>query len=287
MKEQIVETPNKFSRKRIVIKIFSSVVVLAVLLVVFASYAMGKGKKGGVNQKSSAKRVLIYTKNGKGYVHKNIPYCVACMERICKKHGWSYEVSNDPGIFTWDKIKTFDALIFANTNNEAFDNDSQRKVFQKYIHNGGGFMGIHSASGSERHWPWFWANLGGKFLRHAPLNNFEIKVIDRNNPSTSFLGKTWKWKDECYYLNNLNPDIHVLLAADLRTVKDKGKAKYPGDVFGNYFPLCWCQEFEGGRQWYTALGHSPEFYSNPVFVRHLEGGLIWVLDKKQAKRWGN
>jgi type 1 glutamine amidotransferase len=101
--------------------------------------------------------VLIYTKNGKGYVHDNIPASVECLKGICTTNGWTYEVTDNAGIFTQEKIKGFDVLVFSNTNNETFDSNDQRQVFQGYIRGGGGFVGIHSACGSERAWPWFWA----------------------------------------------------------------------------------------------------------------------------------
>ena len=91
--------------------------------------------------------------------------------------------------------------------------------------------------------------------------------------------KIWQREDECYYLSNLNPDIHVLLAADLNTVEDDSKDEYPGKMFGGYFPVSWCHEFDGGRQWYTSLGHKIQYYSEPDFLRHLLGGILWVLDK--------
>ena len=233
---------------------------------------------------TNKQNVLIYTKNGKGYVHDNIQASVDCLKDICSKNNWTCEVSDDPSIFTAEKIKTFDVLIFSNTNNEAFDTDAQKKVFQNYIRNGGAFVGVHSASCSERDWPWFWANVGGKFLRHPPLQPFDIKVIDRDHPSTNFLDPVWKWEDECYYLDHLNPDIHVLLAADLTTVEDDQKDKYPGETAERYLPLCWCHEFDGGRQWQTALGHKIEHYKDANFIKHITGGIIWAMDKgKSAK----
>jgi len=226
------------------------------------------------------KHVLIYTKNGKGFVHKNIPDSVKCLEKICKENNWTFEATDDASVFTKEKISTFDVLVFSNTNNKTFDTEEQKKVFQAYIRSGGGFVGIHSACGSERDWPWFWANLGGKFLYHPVIQPFDLKVVDKKNPSTAHLGDIWKWKDdECYFLNELNPGIHVLLAVDLRSVDDDGKKKYPGRTFGDYFPLSWCQEFDGGRQWYTALGHKSEHYKDENFVRHLTGGIRWVISK--------
>lgn len=225
------------------------------------------------------KRVLIYTKNGTGYVHQNIPASVECLKKICTENQWAFEVTDDAAVFTPEKIRTFDVLVFSNTNNQTFDTDEQKKVFQDYIRSGGGFVGIHSACGSERQWPWFWANLGGKFIRHAVFQPFDIKVIDKGHPSTQHLPDIWKWEDECYFTNELNPCLHILLAVNLNSIKDDKKDLYPGRTFGDYFPLCWCQEFEGGRQWYTALGHQPAHYEDKNFVRHLSGGIAWAMRK--------
>lgn len=231
-----------------------------------------------------AENVLIYTRNGEGYVHDNIPASVACLEKICARQDWTCEVTDDPSIFTADAIKAFDAVIFCNTNNEAFETDAQRHVFKDYIQNGGGFVGVHSACGSERQWPWFWANLGGKFVRHPKLQPFKMKVIDKTHPSTAHLENAWAWEDECYFMDELNPRIHVLLAVDLKTVEDDGKQDYPGRIFGDFFPLVWCQEFDGGRQWYTALGHKDEHYEDENYIKHLTGGIQWVMRKETVKK---
>jgi type 1 glutamine amidotransferase len=229
--------------------------------------------------------VLIYTKNGKGFLHDNIAASVECLKKICEVNGWTYEATDSAAVFdAADKINTFDVLVFSNTNNETFDNESQRKVFQDYIRGGGGFVGIHSTCGSERNWPWFWANLGGKFFRHPPLQKFDIEVIDKTHPSTEHLPAIWKWEDEFYYINELNPHVNILLAGDLRTLNDDKKEVYPGRVFGDYFPLCWSQEFDGGFQWYTALGHKIGYYKDDNFVKHLEGGIRWVMSKTAAAK---
>ena len=224
-------------------------------------------------------RVLIYTKNGEGYVHENIASSVAAMEKICAGEGIKTDVSDDPSVFTQENLKRYDAIIFSNTNNEGFDTKEQKKAFQEYIRSGGGFMAIHSANATEREWPWYWAMVGGKFIRHAPHQEFDVLVTDPDHLSTLHLPARWTIKDECYYSFQLNPDIHVVLSADMTTVEDEGKDEYPGETFGQLFPLAWCHEFEGGRQFYTALGHDPWFYEDPLFVKHLRGGLLWVMPK--------
>jgi len=232
------------------------------------------------------KRVLIFTKNGlslngkKGYVHKNIPSSIKALEEICKLEKIETTASEDASLFTDHNLAQYDLIIFSNANNEVFDTEEQKQAFQKYIRNGGGFIGIHSANAVERDWPWYWALVGGKFVRHAPHQEFDVVVTDPDHPSTEFLNEKWVVDDECYYSNNLNPDIHVLLSADMTTVEDKRKSEYPSTIFGNYFPLCWSHEFDGGRQWYTALGHDAETYNDPIFRKHLRGGILWVLEKK-------
>jgi len=225
------------------------------------------------------KRILIYTKNGEGYVHENIAASVAALEKICTGEGYKTDVSDDPSVFTPENLEHYAAIVFSNSNNEGFDTQEQKKAFQAYIRGGGGFMAIHSANATEREWPWYWAMVGGKFIRHAPHQEFDVVLTDGDHPSTAHLPERWTIKDECYYSFQLNPDIHVLLSADMTTVEDEGKDEYPGETFGQLFPLAWYHEFEGGRQFYTALGHDPWFYEDPLFVEHLRGGLLWVLAK--------
>ncbi len=224
------------------------------------------------------KKVLIYTKNGEGFIHDNIQASVDMLSELADENGIEFVVSDQPSIFTEDQLKNFDALIFTNTNNDAFDNDEQRLAFKRYIQAGGGFVGIHSACGSERNWPWFWKMLGGTFVRHPPYQEFTVKVIDPNHPSTSFITNDWAWEDEAYYLNHLYPGINVLLAHDMTTIEDKGKDEYPGVVFGQLYPGAWCQEFEGGKQWYTSYGHHIKHYSDPIYRRHVLGGILWTID---------
>jgi uncharacterized protein len=223
------------------------------------------------------KKILIYTKNGEGYVHENIETSVKTIRELCAEEGIKTDVSNDPSVFTQENLKQYDALFFSNSNNKGFDTEEQKKAFQDYCRSGKGFGALHSANATERDWPWYWALVGGKFIRHAPFQSFDVVVIDPNHPSTSHLPARWTVEDECYYSNQLNPDFHVLLAVDMETVQDSGKVQYPGEIFGQKFPLCWSQTFEGGRQWYSALGHDPKFYNDPLFRSHVKGGILWIL----------
>ncbi len=233
---------------------------------------------------AAAPRVLIYQKNGKGFVHDNLAASAAAIRDLGNQNGFGVDVSTNPAVFTDANLKAYRALIFANSNNEAFENDEQRAAFQRYIRSSGGFVGIHSSTGSERHWDYFQQVQGAKFLRHAPLGKFTMAVVDSKHPATAHLKEKWAWADECYFFTNINPAIHVLLAVDVETLADPKLRSAPGEQVKGVFPLAWYQQFDGGRQFYTSLGHKSEYYSDPIFRQHLLGGIRWVLGEDNGQR---
>lgn len=225
-----------------------------------------------------APRILVYTRNGltlegkKGYIHENRASSVAAIQRLGVEHGFAVEVSDDPEIFTDATLRRYRALVFANTNNQVLATEAQQAALQRYIRAGGGFVGIHSAVGSMRAWPWFWSLIGGSFVRHPKLQEFTIRVVDAHHPSTAFMGGQFRWTDEFYYLRDMPPNLHVLLAGELATLDDPQKPK--GEATR---PLAWCHAFEGGRAWTTTLGHREEHYADPFFQNHLLGGIRWAM----------
>jgi type 1 glutamine amidotransferase len=225
-------------------------------------------------------RVLVYQKNGEGFVHDNLAASAAAIQEMGKQHGFDVDVSTNAAVFTDANLKKYRVLVFANSNNEAFESDEQRAAFQRFIRGGGGFMGIHSSTGSERHWAYFQQVQGARFLRHSPLQKFTINVLDSKHPSTAHLTIIWAWEDECYFFTNINPGIKVLLAADTRSLKDPKLGMAPGRKLNGVSPLAWCHEFDGGRVFYTSLGHKIEYYSDPAFRKHLLGGICWVMGEK-------
>jgi type 1 glutamine amidotransferase len=235
---------------------------------------------GAASAAITQKHVLVYTRNGKGYVHDNIRTSADAIKKMGAENGFAVDVTDDPLFFRDPVLKQYQAIVFANTNNEAFLNDSQRDAFKHYIESGGGFVGIHSATGSERDWPYFWAAIGGKFVRHPHQQTFKVQVKDRDFPATRQLPAEFDWKDECYLLDHLDPDIHVLLTTDYSKIDDPDRGKKPDEHFDNDLPLSWYHTFDGGREYYLALGHNKEDYSNPLLYSQILGGILWALGGK-------
>ncbi|MFT3948008.1 MAG: ThuA domain-containing protein [Agriterribacter sp.] len=249
-----------------------------VLLFYFISAEAQKKTVPGYNINLKNIRVLVYTKNGKGYIHENRTACTEAIQQLGKQYGFKVDTSANAASMTEENLKKYTVVIFNNTNNETFDTDEQKVAFMRYVQAGGGFVGIHSATGSERQWPWFKRLIGASFLRHAKHQPFKEIIIDDTHPSTSFLPKIWQRDDECYFFKDYNPDIHVLIVHDLGPLDDKDKPTYYG---GTSSPSAWCHEFDGGRQWYTSLGHDSTTYTEPEFQKHILGGIIWVTGKNK------
>lgn len=226
-------------------------------------------------------RVLVYTRNytpdGKGYIHDNIAASVEAIRKMGVEKGFAVDASDDPAVFSNANLKQYAAIVFSNSNNEAFTSDVQREAFKHYIESGGGFVGIHSASGSERSWPYFWSVLGGKFVVHPKLQTFTVQVVDRSFPPTKNLPVQFEWTDECYFIAQLNPDIHPLLVTDRTRLSSLELMKIDVSSFPNPLPLAWYHEFDGGREFYIALGHNEEEYANPLLYGMIEGGILWAM----------
>jgi len=227
-------------------------------------------------------RILIYTHNGrgvdgKGYIHMNIPAAITALRELAASANIETEVSDDPGAFTDANLRRFKAIVFADTNNEAFDSDAQREAFRKFVSENGGIVGIHSATGSERNWPYFQSVMGGKFRRHPKLQQFTIRVTDPAFPATRGLPATFNWDDECYYHDKLSSDIKVLLTADPAQLQDPKLREDPPSLVSGMVPLAWYHEFGGGREYYVALGHKDEHYKQPLFRQLLLGGIQWAI----------
>ena len=228
--------------------------------------------------------VLVYTKNGKGYIHDNIPAAVSCIQKLGKQYGFKVDTSADAAVMNEDNLKRYTLLIFPSTNNDVFDTDVQRLAFRHYIEAGGGFVGVHSVTGTERNWKWFKMMIGGTFSWHAKFQKFTVKVIDPSHPSVQGLPKVWEKEDECYFEKELYPGIKTILAHDITTLNmtdttQKNLVLKNAGGFGDLYPAAWTNDFDGGYIWITALGHDKKDYEDPVYIQHLFQGIRYIAGK--------
>jgi hypothetical protein len=168
-------------------------------------------------------------------------------------------------------LKNYKLVVFLSTTLDVL-NDAQQKAFESYIKNGGAYLGIHAAADTEYDWPWYGKMVGGYFVSHPAQQKAKIDVVDKTHPSTAHLSDVWMHFDEWYNYKELNPDVHVLLNLD--------ESSYEGGTNGKNHPIAWYHEFDGGRVFYTGLGHTETSYDEPEFRQHLLGGITWCLKRR-------
>ena len=215
-------------------------------------------------------RVLIFTKTS-GFRHSAIPVGIQALATIAEDLGFEVAATEDATIFNAADLEPFRVVAFVNTTGDVLD-DAQQTAFQDYIRGGGGFFGIHSASDTEHGWSWYGELVGAVFENHPAIQQATLHVEDATHPSTDALPLTWVRTDEWYNFAALPaPDTTVLLSID--------EASYQGGTMGTSHPMTWYRPFEGGRAWYTALGHTEASYQEPLFLTHLRGGLLWAAGR--------
>ena len=224
--------------------------------------------------KEVAKRVLVFSKTA-GFRHANIPTAIAAMQKLGLEQGFEVECSEDPAVFTSHNLSRFRCVVFLSTTGDILNRD-QEKAFEAYIQSGGGFAGIHAATDTEYAWPWYTRLVGGQFAGHGPVQKAALEVCPEGcqHPSTSFLPKRFERTDEWYNFKRLSTTTTKILNLD--------ETGLTGATHGKDHPVAWFHEFDGGRAWYTAGGHTNESFSEPDFLKHIAEGLRWAghLDQK-------
>ncbi len=212
--------------------------------------------------------ILIFSET-KGFRHSSIPVGKEALRKVFEENGFQVDTSENSAIMTPENLEKYAAIVFLSTTGDIF-NESEQAAFQSYMQNGGGFVGIHGATDTEYEWPWYGKMVGAYFESHPKQQEAVIQVLNRNHPSTEHLADEWIKFDEWYNFKNMNPEVKVLANLD--------ESSYEGGKHGENHPIAWYQEYDGGKMFYTALGHTEESFSNPDFLRHVWGGVEYVID---------
>ncbi len=214
--------------------------------------------------------VLVFTKTA-GYRHKAIEKGARTLRQLGRTNDFIALQSETAEDFNIQNLRNFKLVIFLNTTMDVL-NSQQQRAFEQYIKGGGSFMGVHAAADTEYEWPWYGKLVGGYFESHPQQQQAKIDVVDKNHSATAHLKNEWLHFDEWYNFKNLNPNVHVLMKLD--------ETSYKGGTNGNNHPIAWYHEFDGGRAFYTGLGHTEASYDDDDFKQHLLGAIEWCLRRK-------
>lgn len=215
--------------------------------------------------------ILIFTKTA-GFYHSSIPQGVKAIQKIALQNNYNVTVTANPDIFSGELLSLYSAVIFLNTTGDVL-NPSQQEAFEQFIRNGGGYVGIHAAADTEFEWPWYNKLVGAKFAGHPNDPNVkQATVIVKQSafPAVKGLPRKWVRTDEWYNYKDIQPGLVILAKLDETT--------YTGGTHNGNHPIAWYHDYDGGRAFYTGGGHTDESYSEPLFIKHLEGGIKYATE---------
>lgn len=226
-------------------------------------------------------KVLLVTTT-RGWHHESLHAGVLALQELGNKNFFDVVLFQDPNGFTDKFLEQFQAVVFLCTTGDIFDS-AQQKVMERFIQSGKGYVGIHSASDTEYDWDWYTKLVGRMFKIHPTIQTARINVLDPAFPGLQGFAGNKLWTEEWY---DFGPEkisgLNYIMSVDESSYNPKvqwGDKK--SDGMGKLHPIAWYHNYDGGRSFYTALGHMPTDFSDPVFLNHLYSGIFWAATGKR------
>lgn len=186
------------------------------------------------------------------------------------EHGFAFEATSDWKRLTPETLAQYQVVVFLDTRPET---PEQRAAFQKYMENGGAWMGFHFAgfaltpSKFPQNWDWYHDEfLGcGQYVGNTwrPTSAI-LRVETKDHPVTAGLPETfesapsewYKWERDL----KANPDIQILASIDPKSFP-LGTGPKPHEIWHEgYYPVVWTNKKY--RMIYMNMGHNDMDYES-------------------------
>jgi uncharacterized protein len=222
---------------------------------------------------SAKPRVLVYSKTG-GYRHSSIGVGKLAIMSLGKDNGFDVDTTEDSTVFTEKNLSRYAAVVFLSTTGNVLDTVG-KMALKHFIESGKGFVGVHAATDTEYGWPWYGKLVGAYFLKHPNQQQATLHVVDSTDISTRHLPTTWSRFDEWYNFRDIQPDLHILITIDEHSYTNNSEADK------DFHPMAWKHAYDGGRAFYTELGHTEASWADPLYLKHVLGGILYALGKEK------
>ena len=218
-------------------------------------------------------RVLVFSKTT-GFRHQSIPDGIGALRDIGAQLSLEVDATEDASRIADASLARYQAVVFLSTTGDLLDDD-QKAALQRYVRAGHGWLGIHAAADAEYRWAWYAGLVGAQFRRHPAVQQATVVVDPIGRTLVGPVPQRWQRTDEWYdFRTNPRGKVRVLATVDETT--------YTGGGMGADHPIAWCHDYEGGRSWYTGMGHTNESFKEPLFLAHLSAGVRYVTGQSGA-----
>ena len=214
--------------------------------------------------------VLVFSKTS-SYRHESIPAGIAAIQALADHTSFfSVDASEDAeAAMTSSSLKPSQVIVLLHCTGDCLNSD-QIDALKQFVRSGGGIVGIHGATAALKQNQWYGSLLGAHFDHHPAPQMGRVVVEDTGHWIIGGKGGQEDWMDEWYNFKSHpreNENLNILLKAD--------STSFSGGTMGDDHPLSWCQEFEGGRVYYTALGHFVAAYQDDWYMSQVLRGILW------------
>ena len=218
---------------------------------------------------------VLYVTQSAGFAHPVLPLTEEILPALGRQHdAFDIDITRDASILTTDTLSRYDAVVFYTTGELPMTVD-QQTAFLEFIRNGGGFVGIHSATDTFYDWPEYGALIGGYFDNPPWREEVSVHVEDQTHPATQHLPERFQINDEIYQFKQWSRDrVNVLMSLDTQSVDTTRDSVHRND---NDFALTWSHSYGDGRVFYTALGHEDAVWQDDRFQRLIVNGIVWAI----------
>lgn len=257
--------------------------IVAIIFMVFfgllhgckTSATQSVGESQTTSKNGVPANILVFSKTG-GYRHTSIEKGIEALKTMGELQHWKMNFSEDASWFTKEELSKYNLILFLNTTGDIL-NANEQTAFENYIKSGGNYVGVHAASDTEFDWPFYAEMVGAQFKSHPKQQKATlVKTTDCQHPSVEHYKVTFEKFDEWYNFRKPVPSyVNVVLSID--------ETSYVGERMGTFHPISWYHVYQGGRVFYTAMGHDDASYSDADFLKHLQEGIRWALGLTKDK----
>ena len=218
-----------------------------------------------------------------GWQHESTFDAIPALDALAKRHDFGLRLKQRAMPLNDGMLEGIDVVIMVNTTGDIFS-DEEQAALEKFVQSGKGWVGVHAAADTEYDWKWYTDMVGHMFYIHPHVQTAMLDVLEPDFPGLGKWSERMLWTDEYYeYLDaTRRPEFTYLLTVDESSYAI-GANWGPGKVakgHGDFHPISWYHNYDGGRAFYTNLGHVPAVFRDSDFLDHLYGGIYWAASGK-------
>jgi uncharacterized protein len=188
---------------------------------------------------------------------------------------FTFDSTTDWGRMNDAYLKAYQVIVWLD---DSPTNEEQRRSFQRYMENGGAWLGFHVSGYNDKdtNWPWFVNFLGGGVfhINSWPPLPARLVIDDLTHPVARGIPNAYESPANEWYVwkpsPRLNKDVRVLVTFD--------PTNYPlglKDVLtGGDLPVVWTNTKY--KMIYMNMGHGDKIFTSPIQNTLIENAANWL-----------